>query len=149
MKTYLVGPDTQEQVLARHKRFLELPEKGTGQIFRIVLLPELEAADRAGYWERVWQEDTVYEMGWSVPTPFQRRGIARSPRSRPAIASARAERTHRYIHVFPSVANAGSNAVWRKLGFIRLVEIGFEYPPGSSMRCNDWRLDLTTPPAAP
>jgi hypothetical protein len=43
---------------------------------------------------------------------------------------------------FPSIANAPSNAICRKLGFTLIEECEFEYPKGSFMRCNDWRLDL-------
>jgi hypothetical protein len=52
------------------------------------------------------------------------------------------EKQHRFVHAFPSVANAPSNAICRKLGFTLLEECEFEYPRGSFMRCNDWRLDL-------
>jgi hypothetical protein len=41
-----------------------------------------------------------------------------------------------------SPQNAPSNAICRKLGFTLLEELEFEYPPGSFMRCNDWRLNL-------
>ena len=56
----------------------------------------------------------------------------------------RAEDTHRYLYAYPSVDNAPSNAICRKLGF-EIVEVEeFEYPPGSGniLRCNNWRLDL-------
>jgi hypothetical protein len=43
---------------------------------------------------------------------------------------------------FPSVVNAPSNAICRKLGFTLLGEHEFEYPKGNFMQCNDWRLDL-------
>ena len=33
----------------------------------------------------------------------------------------------------------------RKLGFARIEECEFEYPPGHVMRSNDWRLDLGHP----
>ena len=46
------------------------------------------------------------------------------------------------MHAFPAVENAPSNAICRKLGFTLLDEHDFEYPPGTVMRCNDWRLDL-------
>ncbi|MGS2645029.1 LysE family translocator [Streptosporangium sp. G12] len=42
----------------------------------------------------------------------------------------------------PSVGHPASNAICRKLGFFLLGECDFEYPPGTTMRCNDWRLDL-------
>jgi RimJ/RimL family protein N-acetyltransferase len=72
---------------------------------------------------------------------FQGRGIARTATAQ-AIAAARAEQTRRFVHAFPSVDNAPSNAICRKLGFTLLGEYDFEYPKGSFMRCNDWRLDL-------
>lgn len=59
-----------------------------------------------------------------------------------AIASARAARRRRFVHAFPSVDNPPSNRICRKLGFTLLEECEFEYPNGSFMRCNDWRLDL-------
>jgi RimJ/RimL family protein N-acetyltransferase len=47
------------------------------------------------------------------------------------------------VHAFPSVDNAPSNAICRKLGFTLLDgAIEFEYPPGNLLRCNDWRFDL-------
>jgi RimJ/RimL family protein N-acetyltransferase len=81
-------------------------------------------------------------MGWSVLPAFQGRGVAVAGTVK-AIASARAEQTRRYLHAFPSVSNAASNAICRKVGFALVEACDFEYPPGHVMRCNDWRLDLT------
>ena len=72
---------------------------------------------------------------------FQGRGIAVAATAE-VIALARAEQRHRYLHAFPSVGNAPSNSICRKLGFTLVEECEFEYPKGSFMRCNDWRLDL-------
>jgi len=142
MMGHLGGPETEEQIVARHQRYVEISTPGTGQMFRIILLPEREAVGSVGYWERVWQDETVYEMGWSVLPPFQGRGIAAAGAAA-TVAIARAERKHRHIHAFPSVDNPASNAICRKLGFRFIAECDFEYPPGNVMRCNDWRLDLT------
>ncbi len=80
-------------------------------------------------------------MGWSVLAAFQGRGIAGSAAAQ-AIARARAEGTRRFLHAFPSVDNAASNAICRKLGFTLMEESDFEYPPGQVMRSNDWRVGL-------
>jgi RimJ/RimL family protein N-acetyltransferase len=141
MLEHLGGPESEEQILARHKRYIEIVGKGTGRMFSIVLLPELQKVGNIGYWERVWQEETVYEMGWGVLPPFQGRGIAAAAAA-DAIASAGAEQKIRHIHAYPSVDNLASNAICRKLGFLFVAECEFEYPPGSLMRCNDWSLDL-------
>jgi RimJ/RimL family protein N-acetyltransferase len=108
----------------------------------IVLLPEREAVGTVGYAERIWQQQVVYEMGWNVLPPFQRRGIAVAAATA-AVARARTERKHRYLHAFPSVDNAASNAVCRKAGFSLVGGCDFEFPPGSLMRSNDWYVDLT------
>ncbi|SEC55196.1 GNAT family N-acetyltransferase [Paenibacillus sp. GP183] len=141
MLEHLGGPETEEQILARHKRYMEIGGKGTGRMFSIFLLPELEKVGNIGYWERVWQEETMYEMGWGVLPPFQGKGIAAAAAAA-AIARAGAEQKIRHIHAYPSVDNPASNAICRKLGFLLVAECEFEYPPGSMMRCNDWRLEL-------
>lgn len=141
MLEHLGGPETEEQILARHKRYLEVGMKGTGRMFSIVLLPEFETVGNIGYWERIWQEETICEIGWGVLPPFQGRGIAAAAAAA-ALASAKAERKHRYIHAFPSADNPASNAICRKLGFSFIAECAFEYPPGNTMRCNEWRIDL-------
>lgn len=146
MAEHLGGPETEEQILARHKRYVGVGEPGSGQMFSIVLLPERDAAGIVGYWERVWQEETVYETGWSVLPEFQGRGIA-SVATEAIIVRARAEQKHQHLHAFPSVDNPASNAICRKLDFVLISECDFEYPPGSIMRCNDWRLDLTATPS--
>lgn len=100
-----------------------------------------EAVGWVGYWERTWRGDQVYEIGWSVLPAFQGKGIAAAATLQ-AIAAARAEGTHRFLHAYPSVDNAASNAICRKLGFTSLGQCDFEHPPGHFMQCNDWRFDL-------
>jgi len=48
------------------------------------------------------------------------------------------------VHAFPSVVNAASNFICKKVGFVLLNQVDFEYPPGRLMRSNDWQLDLFT-----
>jgi RimJ/RimL family protein N-acetyltransferase len=143
MKEHLGGPETEDQVLARHQRYLAIGGSGTGRMFSIMLLPERRGVGTIGFWERDWREQTVYETGWSVLAPFQGRGIAAAATAA-VLESARAEEKHRYVHAFPSVDNPASNAICRKLSFVLLGESDFEFPPGHAMRCNDWRFDLRT-----
>lgn len=95
-----------------------------------------------GYWEIEWQGQTVYETGWAVLPPSQGKGIGAAAIME-AIASARAESKHRFIHAFPSVNNSVSKAICRNAGFLFVAECDFEYPPRTVMRCNAWCLDLT------
>ncbi len=142
MTEHLGGPETEEQVLARHTRYAAMDDPAAGQMYRIVVLPDRDSVGGIGFWEREWQGESVYEIGWGVLPEFQGRGIATAAIGS-TIAAARAVRKHRYVHAFPSVDNPASNAICRKAGFEFVAEYGFEYPPGNVIRCNDWRLDLT------
>ena len=138
MTEYLGGPESPEKIRERQGRY-EPPGSG---MFKIVDGTTGEAAGSVGYWERAWRERQVYEVGWSVLPAFQGRGFARLATAQ-VVALARSERKHRFLHAFPSIQNAPSNAICRRLGFTLLGEYEFEYPPGRLMRCNDWRLDLS------
>jgi RimJ/RimL family protein N-acetyltransferase len=144
MTEHLGGPETESQVLDRHRRYLELSEKpgdeGTG-LMLTVALPDGQKAGVIGYWERTWRNILTYETGWSVLPAFQGRGIATAA-ARAVAALARAQRRHPYLYAFPSVDHPASNAICRKAGFALVGETDFEYPPGSVMRCNEWRLGL-------
>ncbi|MGN9915346.1 GNAT family N-acetyltransferase [Micromonospora palomenae] len=134
------GPETDEQVLARHERYLQGPGPRSGWMFTVVL-PDGVKVGSVGYWERVWHDEPVYEMGWAILPEHQGRGLATAA-VRAVVAEARAHGRHRWAHAYPSVDHPASNAVCRKAGFTLLGETEFEYPPGHLMRSNDWRLDL-------
>jgi RimJ/RimL family protein N-acetyltransferase len=137
MTEHLGGPESPEKLAERQARF-EQPGSG---MFKIIDDETGEGVGSVGYWERTWHGEQVYETGWFVTPAFQGRGIAAAATGQ-AIALARAEGKHRFLHAFPSVENEPSNAICRKVGFTLIGECEFEYPPGNRMRCNDWRLDL-------
>ncbi len=139
MMAHLGGPETPEQILQRHQRYLRLPE--TDHMFKIAWGPNSEVVGSIGYWEKTWRDQLVYETGWFVPPAHQGRGLA-TKAGEAVIDRACLEHRHQFMHAFPSVSNAPSNAICRKLGFSLIEECQFEYPPGNFMRVNDWRLDL-------
>lgn len=145
MLEHLGGPETEEQVHRRHQRYVNITGNETGKMYKIVRLSDLEPVGNIGYWERVWEGETVYEIGWGVLPEYQGLGIA-SAATKAAIACAQAENKHRFLHAFPSVDNLASNGICRKRSFTLKGECNFEYPPGSTMRCNDWFLDLRVSP---
>ncbi len=136
MMEHLGGPERDEQIAKRHARYVRLADSGTGRMFKIVHEATGEAVGSVGYWERIWRGEQVYEIGWGVLPAFQGQGIA-SAATAQAIALARSDGKHRFLHAFPSVDNLPSNGICRKLGFTLVEACEFEYPPGSFMRCND------------
>ena len=141
MTEHLGGPESPEKLADRQDRYARLADSGTGRMFKIVDGESGEAVGSVGYWEKEWRQGLVYETGWSVLPEFQGRGIAAAA-TQLALEVARSERKHRWVHAYPSVDNAASNAICRKLGFELLGAVDFEYPPGNPLRCNDWRYDL-------
>ena len=140
MKAHLGGPETDDKLLDRHRRYLQVDDPGAGLMFAVVL-PDGQRVGIIGYWERTWQHKLVYETGWSVMPAFHGRGIATAA-ARAVAARARAQHRHEQLHAFPAADHPASNAVCRKAGFTLRGETDFEYPPGTIMRCNDWQLDL-------
>jgi RimJ/RimL family protein N-acetyltransferase len=134
MTEYLGGPETPEQIQARHKRY----HKDSRML---VIVLNGRSAGSVGYWEKTWREQEVWEMGWSVLPEFQGQGLA-TKGVVAVLEYARGEGAHRFAHAFPSVDNTPSNALCRKLGFMLLGETKFEYPPGHFMRVNDWQFNL-------
>jgi RimJ/RimL family protein N-acetyltransferase len=161
LMTHLGGPETEEQLLVRHQRYVDMSASGEekGRMFRIEVLPVRPdgsvaaggaplGAGTVGFWENVWNGHPVYESGWGLLAAFQGRGIAAAA-ARQVVERARELRTHRHLHAFPSVDNPSSNAVCRNAGYALQGPCAFEYPPGRVMRCNDWRHDLTEAPEPP
>jgi RimJ/RimL family protein N-acetyltransferase len=140
MTEHLGGPESPEKLVDRQKRYAQLAGSGKGRMLKIVDEAGTSVGS-VGYWEKSWRDELVWEIGWMVLPAFQGRGIA-GQATEQAVAMAGADGKHRFLHAFPSVENAASNAICRKLGFTLIAECDFEFPPGHMMRCNDWRLDL-------
>jgi RimJ/RimL family protein N-acetyltransferase len=136
MMEHLGGPETPEKIVERHGRYV-----GADGIFKIVA--DGEACGWVGYWEREWQGEQIYEMGWSVLPGFQGRGLA-GEGTRLALEAARASGGPRAVHAFPSPDNGPSNAICRKAGFTLLGPVDFEFPKGTWEVSNDWYFDLRT-----
>ncbi len=141
MMAHLGGPESPGKIAARHLGYARLAVAGPDRMFAIVEGRSREAVGSVGFWEREWCGEVIWEIGWSVIPAFQGRGIATAG-ARQAVAAARAEGRHPFLHAFPAVENSPSNAVCVKLGFTLLGACRFEYPPGSFMRSNHWRLRL-------
>ena len=142
MTAHLGGPVPQDNILERHERFCQSISDGGRAMFAITVLPEDIAAGVVGYFQREWRGEKVWETGWMVLPDFQGRGVATQATAK-VIERARAENMHRFVHAFPDVDNVASNAICRKLGFTNLGEVEFENVlHGTTMRSNDWRLDL-------
>ena len=140
MTVHLGGPESLEAIGARHRRYLDSDGLREG-LFTVLAGPEDVAVGWVGYWAETPCGADVCECGWHVLPEFQRRGVATAAVSL-VLERMRARDECRYVHAFPAVGNAASNALCRRLGFEFLGKVDVEYPRGSMMRSNDWRLDL-------
>lgn len=138
MMRHLGGPESPEALASRHARYLAA-DSATNSLFTVLV--EESPAGWVGFWESEWDGALQWECGWHVLPAFQGRGVA-TEAVRQMLAEARARKRHRFADAFPSVENAASNAVCRRLVFVCLGEVEIEYPKGRMMRSNHWRLDL-------
>jgi len=141
MTKYLGGTETYQQIQARHNLYLQIAAQKKGQMFTIMIQPFQLKVGCVGYWEKVWQNETVYEMGWNVLSEYQGNGIATLAVEK-AISILERNSKYRYLHAFPSIHNLASNAVCRKLHFSCIGQCDFEYPLGRWMKSNNWRYNL-------
>lgn len=139
MWEHLGGPETEAKVLKRHNRYME-SAPGKTQMF--VIMYGAYGVGSVGYWQRQWNAEEVFEVGWFVLPEYQGRGVATRATSA-LLRLLSAESPRAVVHAFPSISNPASNAICRKLGFSLLGETEFEFPIGSWIKCNDWRCSLT------
>lgn len=138
------GPETAAKIAERQERYERDPNQ-------LVIVADGARAGWVGFWEREWsdeqgRDELVYEIGWSLLPAFQGRGIA----TRATVLAVQRAREAgpprpRSLHAFPGVDNEASNAVCRRAGFTLADAdraITFDFPPGSTMVCNDWRMTL-------
>lgn len=143
---YLGGPEPAEKLAKRHERYLGLAATGRGRMFVAVLGGQAVAS--VGYWDDEVEGAPIHEIGWAVRPEHWGHGFA-TRATVLALERAREEGRRRWVRAIPAVANAASNAVCRKAGFTLLGEVEVEYPAGTLMRANDWRLDLGATRSAP
>ena len=140
MTVHLGGPESPDALRSRHERYLA-SEPSSGGIFTVLAEPEREPVGWIGYWRSSWDGEDVWECGWHVLAHVQGTGIATAATT--LVLDRVVERgEYRYLHAFPSVDNAASNALCRRLGFECLGETEVEYPKGRMMRANNWRYAL-------
>jgi RimJ/RimL family protein N-acetyltransferase len=132
------GAETVAKIAERQRRYAADPFQ-----FRVVDEETGAGAGWVGFWPTAWHGEPVFEIGWSILPAFQGRGLATAATDL-AIAAARTHPEPRAaLHAFPGVDNLPSNAVCRRLDFTLVApSIDIEYPPGSTMVANDWRLEL-------
>ena len=140
---HLGGSENRKKIEKRHKQYLALSkDPQNGCMFVITIDTKKTPAGTIGYWEREWDNQRVWEVGWSVLPEYQRRGIA-TYATRLLIDFVTKLQKNRYVFAYPAVNNYPSNAICRKLGFTLMGDKDFEYPPGNILHCNIWRLDLS------
>jgi len=113
MTEHLGGPEPPEKLRERQSRYES--HEGDDRMFKIVETASGASVGSVGYWTREWHQEDVYEIGWSVVPEFQGRGIAAAATAQ-AVERARCDAKHRFMHAFPNVDNAPSNARSRVRG---------------------------------
>jgi RimJ/RimL family protein N-acetyltransferase len=141
MMVHLGGPESPEKIDERQARY----ERGEG-VFKVVDAETGAAVGWVGYWPlandgRGEIGTPSLEIGWSILTEFQGRGLATEAASL-CLDAARAAGRRGLVTAHPGVDNASSNAVCRKLGMAFAEAVEVDYPPGHPFRANRWECEL-------
>lgn len=143
MMAHLGGPLPTEGLEEKLRGIVEQVRDGDTW-FSVIVADGEERAD-AG-WVCIWTHDEhgepINEMGWMVAPEFQGRGLANRA-VQAMLDRARSEDRWGVVHAFPGADNAPSNAICRRAGFSLIGEGDFEYA-GRPLRCNRWRIDLSS-----
>ena len=140
MMLHIGGPRPEADVRAAHKRRQDLMEKGEAHMYKVVADGCDEVLGTIGIWKIDWMGPQSYEMGWFVLAEHQGKGVA-TEAARLITSQARSNPDVRYLHAYPSVTNAASNAIARKIGMENQDEFDSEGFAGV-LRCNDWCIDF-------
>jgi RimJ/RimL family protein N-acetyltransferase len=112
----------------------------------IVPRPGGPPAGTIGIWDSELHGSPIHEVGWMVLPAAQGRGVA-SRALGLLIERAREEPRFEWIHAFPAVSNAPSNALCRKFGFELVGHDDFVFR-GRRLHCHHWQLDVRGPRSA-
>lgn len=140
MMIHIGGPRPETEVRAAHKRRLVLMDKGEAHMYKCIADGSDEVLGTIGIWRIDWKSPKTFEMGWFVLPEHQGKGVA-TEAARLIVLRARSNPEVRYIHAYPAVTNAASNAIARKIGMENLGQFDNEGFAGV-LRCNDWCIDL-------
>lgn len=144
MTAHLNGPESEQEIVDRHARYLRLGDAGEARMF--VIETDGRALGGIGWWKTEWRGEPALETGWFVLPEAQGRGAA-SQALALLVDDAREHRAgRRFLTAFPGVENAASNGVCRKNGFA-LVGVLTEAFRGGELTLNEWMLDLEMPGA--
>jgi RimJ/RimL family protein N-acetyltransferase len=135
MVRYVRHADGAQQAAERYAHFREHNPRQ----FRIVEGHNDEEVGWMAYWERIWNDEQVFEIGWAVLPKFRDMDLRRAAIQ--AIDSATSEGVARLLLACPSADNERTNMVCRQIGFTLLEQRELEYEPGSLVACNVWSLD--------
>ncbi len=144
MMRHIGGPRSEADVRAAHKRRISLMEKGEARMYKIVADDSAEVLGTIGIWKINWEAPHSCEMGWFVLPEHQGKGVA-TEAAQLIIAQAHTDPEVHFIHAYPAVTNAASNAIARKIGMQNQGEFDNEGFAGV-LRCNNWRIDLHQAP---
>jgi RimJ/RimL family protein N-acetyltransferase len=136
---HLGGPETEEKLFDRQKRYMTYHRPGEGEM--LLIAADGEVVGSIGYWETERDGSAAYETGWGILPSRQGRGLGAGA-TRLLMERLKPIARHRYVYAFPTPENPGSNGICRKVGFELIAVEDAEYPKGVWAPHNIWRLDL-------
>ena len=138
MTEHIGGPESDNEVRARHHKYLRFWREGGARMFTI--LADGERVGGIGWWTTQWRGEHVQETGWFVIPEAQRQGIAGAATAL-IIDDAVRFGVNRLLTASPSIHNVASNALCERSGFTRGGVETFPFR-GTELTVTMWTLNL-------
>ncbi|MET0735737.1 MAG: GNAT family N-acetyltransferase [Microbacterium sp.] len=139
MTRHLGGPETREQVLDRHRRYLKYWETGEACMFRVDF--DGVPVGGIGYWKVEHDGVPAWETGWGIEPEWQGRGIAKEA-LRQVVRLVARDGTREVLVAYPGVDNPASNALCQGAGFEHRGSATMPWR-GGELTFNNWILDMS------
>jgi RimJ/RimL family protein N-acetyltransferase len=139
MTAHLGGPESPEQIGARHEKYLAAARDGGSRPFAV--LDDDDPVGWIGWWPTEHEGIPAVEAGWFTIPRAQGRGVASAALRLLIADAAAAVPAGTVLTAVPSEGNAASNAVCRKAG-LSLVGTETQVYRGATLHMNVWALTL-------
>jgi RimJ/RimL family protein N-acetyltransferase len=141
MTRHLGGPESDEEVRARHDRYLRLSTAPDATSRPFAIEVDGVPAGGIGTWPVEHDGEDAYETGWNVLPGWQGRGVASAAVRELVRRLVRDAPARERLYAFPSVENAASNALCRATGFVEVEVRDLPYRD-AVLRTRVWVLEL-------
>lgn len=137
MLRYLPRADESAGIDERYRHFLEHHPRQ----FRVVAGPTNALVGWIAYWDRIWNAEPAFEVGWGRLPGEEATDLVDAVRT--VVEQAASDSPVRWLVATPSVEDDTANAICETIGLSLIDVQELEFRAGAFVTCNVWGRDLS------